>query len=100
METMSRITARYPSGAAYIRVCPGLESEIANSSRLASLILDETLNTLADLEDEEESRGGHCLFCSDFRPGETNLRIKRAGDAAVAYSCKYCPICGRKLREH
>ena len=91
---MKRITARYPSGAAYIRVCPGLESELAEGSHLASVILDETLNTLADLEDEEERRGGYCTFCADFTREGTEPRVKRNG---LAYSCKYCPICGRKL---
>ena len=91
---MKRITARYPSGAAYIRVCPGLESEIAEGSHLASVIFDEALNTLADLEDAEEYRDGDCRFCSEFQLPSAQPRVKRNG---VSYICKYCPICGRKL---
>lgn len=91
---MSRITARHPNGEAYIRICPTLEGELNSGSPLANVIFAETLNTLAELEDEEERRGGYCTFCSDFKREGTAPRVKRNG---LAYSCKYCPICGRKL---
>lgn len=93
-QIVNRITARYPNGAAYIRICPTLEEELNRRSPLADIIIAETLNTLADLEDEEERRGGYCTFCADFTREGTEPRVKRNG---LAYSCKYCPICGRKL---
>lgn len=94
---MKRITARHPNGEAYIKICPTLEGELNSGSPLASVIIGEVLNVLADFEDEEERRGGYCTFCTDFTRERTEPRVKRNG---LAYSCKYCPICGRKLREH
>ena len=94
---MKRITARRANGAAYSRICPTLEEELNAKSPLADVILAETLNTLADLEDEEERRGGYCTFCSDFTRESTEPRVKRGG---ISYSCKYCPICGRKLTNY
>ena len=113
---MKRITARHPNGEAYIKICPTLEGELNSGSPLAyikicptlegelnsgsplaSVIIGEVLNVLADFEDEEERRGGYCTFCTDFTREGTEPRVKRNG---LAYSCKYCPICGRKLREH
>lgn len=91
---MKRITARHPNGEAYVRICPTLEEELNTGSPLAAVIFAETLNSLADLEDAEERRGGYCTFCSDFKCEGTEPRVKRNG---LAYSCKYCPICGRKL---
>lgn len=91
---MSRITARHPNGTAYVRICPTLEEELGSGSHLAGVIIGEVLEELAAHEDEADRRGGDCYFCADFKPTETAPRIKRSG---VSYSCKYCPICGRKL---
>lgn len=96
-QIVSRLTARHPSRAAYISICPTLEEELNSGSPLADVIFAEVLNTLADLEDKEERRGGGCRFCSDFAPGGMNIRIKRTGNSNVSFSCKYCPICGREL---
>ena len=56
---MKRITARHPNGEAYVKICPTLEEELNSGSPLASVIIGEALNVLADLEDEEERRGGY-----------------------------------------
>jgi hypothetical protein len=91
---VSRITARRPNREAYVKICPTLEEEIHKSTPLASVIIGETLNALADLEDEEERRSGECYFCMDFKVDGKPPRIKQA---TASYVCKYCPICGRKF---
>ena len=93
---MKRLTARRPNGEAYLKICPSIEEEVNNGSPLASVVIGETLNILADLEDEEERRAGECYFCSDFKADGKPPRIKQG---VASYICKYCPMCGRKFSQ-